>query len=246
MDKLGYSVNWIDRYKYITYTTPDGQKFRDNRLLDDKYLKINMEELFAYGYYQTKEQQSNRTDNRGNGSGINRTDTAPVSAADIGTVQQNSGILFDSWEQHCKKHGFDIRTSDTSGFERSDHTDAKTVLNGNAQDGNRQDGLDRVFNQGQIIEADGLLERAAAHGNMSNDERAEGQEFDTVEAQAEMGGDWSNITVDALYLAADIAMIGEMDNNDKQKPKVVRERKRGQKKKQIQDCHDDSGMQMNM
>ena len=25
---------------------------------------------------------------------------------------------------------------------------------------------DRVFNQGQIIEADGLLERAAAHGNM--------------------------------------------------------------------------------
>lgn len=29
-----------------------------------------MEELFAYGYYQTKEQQSNRTDNRGNGSDI--------------------------------------------------------------------------------------------------------------------------------------------------------------------------------
>ena len=70
MKKLGYGVNWIDRYKYITYTTPDGQRFRDNRLLDDKYLKTNMEELFAYGYYQTKEQQSDRADNRGNGSGI--------------------------------------------------------------------------------------------------------------------------------------------------------------------------------
>lgn len=205
-----------------------------------------MEELFAYGYYQTKEQQSDRADNRGNGSGINRTDTAPVSASDIGTVQQDSGILFDSWEQHCKKHGFNIRTSDASGFEGSDRTGAKTVFNGNAQGGNRQDGLDRVFNQGQIIEADGLFERAAADGNMPNDERAESQGFDTVEAQAEMGGDWNNITVDALYLAADISMIGEPDNNDKQKPKVFRERKRGQKKKQIQDSHDDGGMQMNM
>ena len=153
MKKLGYGVNWIERYKYITYSTPDGQRFRDNRLLDDKYLKTNMEELFAYGYYETKEQQSDRADNRGNGSSIDRTDTASVSAADIGTVQQDSGILFDSWEQHCKKHGFNIRTSDASGFERSDHTDAKTVLNGNAQGGNRQDGLDRVFNQGQIIVA---------------------------------------------------------------------------------------------
>lgn len=81
---------------------------------------------------------------------------------------------------------------------------------------------------------------------MPNDERAESQGFDTVEAQAEMVSGWSNIAVGALYLAADIAMIGEMDNNDKQKPKVARERKRGQKKKQIQDRHDDGGMQMNM
>lgn len=61
-----------------------------------------------------------------------------------------------------------------------------------------------------------------------------------------MGGGWSNIAVDVLYLAADIAMTGETDNNDKAKPKVVRERKHGQKKKQIQDNHDDGGMQMNM
>ena len=81
---------------------------------------------------------------------------------------------------------------------------------------------------------------------MSNDERAKGQGSDTVETQTEMVSGWSNIAVDVLYLAADIAMIGEPDNNDKQKPKVVCERKRGQKKKQIQDSHDDGGMQMNM
>ncbi len=244
MNKLGYGVKWIDHYKYITYTTPDGQRFRDNRLLDDKYLKTNMEELFAYGYYQTKEQQSDRTDNRGNGGDIDRADTASVSASDIGTVQQNSGILFDSWEQHCKKHGFDIRTANASGFKQSNGANAQTVFSGDAKDSGRQAGLNRVFHQGQIIEADGLLERTAPQGNQSDDERAESQGSNTVEAQTEMGSGWSDIAVDALYLAADITMIGETDNNDKHKPKCIRERKRGQKKNQ--DSHDDGGMQMNM
>lgn len=167
MDKLGYGVKWIDHYKYITDTTPDGQRFRDNRLLDDKYLKTNMEELFAYGYYQTKEQQSNRTDKRGNGSDINRTDPASVSTVDIGTVQQNSGILFGSWEQHCKKHKFDIRTSNASGFERPNGANAQTVFSGDAKDNGRQAGLNRVFNQGQIIKADGLNEHTGRERKLS-------------------------------------------------------------------------------
>jgi len=244
MSKLGYGVKWIDHYKYITYTAPDGQRFRDNRLLDDKYLKTNMEELFAYGYYQTKEQQSDRADNRGNGSDIDRTDTASVSASNIGTVQQDSGILFDSWEQHCKKYGFDIRTADISRSQRSDGANAQTVSGGYTEDNGRQAGLDRVFNQGQIVEADGLFERAASQGNQSYDERTESQRSDPMETQAEMGGGWGDIAVNALYLTADIAMIGETDNDDKQKPKVVRERKRGQKKNQ--DSQDDGGMQMKM
>ena len=44
MKRLGYGVKWIDRYKYITYTTPDGQRFRDNRLFDNKYLNSNFTE----------------------------------------------------------------------------------------------------------------------------------------------------------------------------------------------------------
>ena len=244
MNKLGYGVKWIDRYNYITYTTPDGQRFRDNRLFDDKYLKTNMEELFAYGYEQTKEQQPDRTDHRGNGSDINRTDTASVSASDIGTIQQNSGILFDSWEQHCKKHGFDIRIANASGFERPNGANTQTISGGDTEDHGRQAGLNRVFDQGQIIEADGLLERTTSQGDQPYDERAESQGFDTVEAQAEMGSGWGDIAVDALYLAADIAMIGKTDNNDKPKAKVVRERKCGQKKNQ--DSHNDGGMQMKM
>ena len=61
MKMLGYGVKWIEHYKYITYTTPDGQRFRDNRLPDDKYLKTNIGELLAYEYgaVKTDQQHSN-------------------------------------------------------------------------------------------------------------------------------------------------------------------------------------------
>ena len=65
-----------------------------------------------------------------------------------------------------------------------------------------------------------------------------------MEAQTEMGSGWGDIAVDALYLAADITMIGETDNNDKHKPKFVRERKRGQKKQQ--NNNDRNEMQLKM
>lgn len=70
MKKLGYGVKWIEHYKYITYTTPDGQRFRDNRLPDDKYLKTNMGELLAYEYGAVKTDQQHTTDNRADCSAL--------------------------------------------------------------------------------------------------------------------------------------------------------------------------------
>ncbi len=46
MKDLGYDVAWTDSRKYITYTTPDGYRCRDNRLHKDKYLKEVMEYEF--------------------------------------------------------------------------------------------------------------------------------------------------------------------------------------------------------
>lgn len=46
MNKFGYQVNWTDTRKYITYTTPEGYKCRDNKLFEGKYLKGNMEDEF--------------------------------------------------------------------------------------------------------------------------------------------------------------------------------------------------------
>ena len=47
MNQFGYDVNWQNTRKYITYTTPEGMKCRDNKLHEEKYLKEKMEEYYG-------------------------------------------------------------------------------------------------------------------------------------------------------------------------------------------------------
>lgn len=230
MEKLGYGVKWIDHYKYITYTTPEGQRFRDNRLLEDKYLKTNMEELFAYGYDQTKEQQFNTENHPGNSGCTDGADTAPVPAAKPGTVQQDSRILQCSWEQHCRDHGFDIVSGDISGSGGRAEGDDPSCTQQNAGYGSRQSGLDEVFRRGQIIEADGLLDQADRYENRPDDGGTESQGSDTVEDLAEMGINWSDIAADGLYLAADLAMIAQEDEDDEKREYIVERKNRPKEK----------------
>lgn len=68
MNKLGYQVNWTDTRKYITYTTPEGYKCRDNKLYDEKYSKGAMENEFR----RIEKEQSNCT--RKSSSSINNKD----------------------------------------------------------------------------------------------------------------------------------------------------------------------------
>ena len=245
LQKLGYGVKWIDHYKYITYTTPDGQRFRDNRLPDDKYLKTNMEELFAYGYEKFKTNQPNTTDNAGHGESLDRADSTNVLDAQAGTVQSIGTAHLTDWERHCAEHGFDIRTADTRGIGQFDSGNDPTELDQDAADRRGKDGLDQIFRRGQVIESDGELDGATAHGHLPDDERTEGEGLDAVEAETEVGGGWSDIAVNSLYLAADLAMIGGADN-EKHKPKYVRERKHGQKKKKQNEQSQDEGYEMKM
>ena len=68
INKLGYQVNWTDTRKYITYTTPEGYKCRDNKLFEEKYLKGNMEDEFR----KIEREQQNST--RKSGSSIGSAD----------------------------------------------------------------------------------------------------------------------------------------------------------------------------
>ena len=46
MASEGYQVRWENTRKYITYTTPDGMRCRDNKLHEEKYCKEAMEHEF--------------------------------------------------------------------------------------------------------------------------------------------------------------------------------------------------------
>lgn len=247
MQKLGYGVKWIDRYKYITYTTPDGQRFRDNRLLDEKYLKTNMEELFAYEYGTIKTNQSNTNDNRADGRCFDRTATVSVPGLNAGTVQQYNGVFYDNWKRHCAKHGFNIRIADAGGLEGN--SDERSTVSDVQDRGHRKERSenDDIFSREQFIKADGNFERTASQGNKPYNIGTENQQQDTFEAQTEMDSDWGDIVaVNTAYLAVDLAMIGGGGNDEKHNPKYIRERKNRQKKKQQGEQSQDNGIEMSM
>ncbi len=75
MNKLGYQVLWMQNRKYITYTTPEGMKCRDNKLNEEKYLKEEMEN--AINGRNKEEKQNRYTKRTGNNT---RTDNDEIYA----------------------------------------------------------------------------------------------------------------------------------------------------------------------
>ena len=70
MENHGYGVRWEADRKYITFTTPNGIKVRDNKLFDERLLKDNLELYYAmggclgpmaneYAFYKTPEHEGN-------------------------------------------------------------------------------------------------------------------------------------------------------------------------------------------
>lgn len=49
MAEYGYKVRWEPNQKYITYTTPENIRCRDNKLFDQTLLRISMEAYFDMG-----------------------------------------------------------------------------------------------------------------------------------------------------------------------------------------------------
>lgn len=74
MNCLGYKVNWSDTKKYITYITPDGNKCRDNKLHNKRYLKEKMEIEFrkikANTVRKTKQQSKSNIEFNDSNGGI--------------------------------------------------------------------------------------------------------------------------------------------------------------------------------
>lgn len=263
MKKLGYGVKWIDRYKYITYTTPEGLRIRDNRLFENKYLKTNMEELFAYEYERTQDDESDRgtirfrdtgrireTERVTGTHGGNRRSDGGADSADIPDVKaravQSAGEVYQThWESHCREHGFDIRVADSGEYSRAERNAGNADVPSEKQRGKRNT-LDEIFNRAENIRTDGEYQQDADIETGGAQNGAESTGYESVEDAAEMGADRSDTVALGINLAADIAAIAGGSNDDRpEKKRPVRERKHGQKKKHDQEP-EEQGITMTM
>lgn len=105
MNKLGYQVNWTDTRKYITYTTPEGYKCRDNKLYDEKYSKGEMENEFRI----IKEEQSNST--RKSSSSISSKDELLSSR-----TRDNKGFISDGTSNSGRYNNYEKESSRYTGM----------------------------------------------------------------------------------------------------------------------------------
>lgn len=83
MASEGYAVRWESGHKYITYTTPDGLKCRDNKLHEEKYCKEALEHEFRIRaeLIQRKLRRAEETD-----GGIEAAESAEQRTVDCATA----------------------------------------------------------------------------------------------------------------------------------------------------------------
>ena len=81
MASEGYAVRWESGRKYITYTTPDGMRCRDNKLHEEKYCKEAMEHEFRIRAELVKRKLRRATEIDG---GIEADESAELRAAVCG------------------------------------------------------------------------------------------------------------------------------------------------------------------
>jgi len=111
MQEMDYQVKWQDNRKYITYTTSDGKKCRDNKLHDDKYLKRNMEEFYEYRTIKGVE-QAGESDRKLSGTNpVLRTAARSVGATADNVGGNRTGASTDTGEN--------ITTANVEGHSRN-------------------------------------------------------------------------------------------------------------------------------
>lgn len=119
MENLNYKVMWTNTRKYITYTTPDGQKCRDKSLHDKKYLKESME----YGFRRNEKNESD----------FSRTNTNEETRSREQTNCRNENGIIDvasrSSGQDLSMATGDERFVYQNGFKNKESTNARANFN---------------------------------------------------------------------------------------------------------------------
>ena len=237
MERMGYGVKWIEHYKYITYATPKGQKCRDNRLHEEKYLKERMEKFYEFRQIESLEQARQSVGTAGKSvRGIQSENSVLRNPA--GSIEY-TGSDDNRSRKAPSAHARQNRSStDMGGLDTGDHAYSG---NGNEQPHRGRESVREQLAAG-ISESGGTAAEQFDSFDGQENQWA-GADFDstgqhTVQAAPEMDGDWSGVA--GAVIGAAVALENLLVNDqpkEKETKKQVGERKKRQKKKQSHD-HD--------
>jgi hypothetical protein len=233
MEKLSYCVKWEPHYKYITYTTPQGQKCRDNRLHEEKYLKQNMEEYYhvglskTEGFEQTDRQLAKAVRTASDGHTertVGRYGAVPDRDRQIPAASQRT----DREAANLGEHHGGIKP----GHWDRDYTDKGNLGQDNHPSCHRTANTDEGVEEGDLFANDG--------DSAGNRKKASNERSIAAEAQVQVDGHRSLRLHDALYLAKTIEdIINPYEPKEKKKKYVTRLDRKKRKKKTRQQSHDD-------
>lgn len=235
MRKLGYGVKWIEHYKYITYTAPDGQCLRDNRLPDGKYLKSNMEELFAYGFENAQTSERTERDNRGNESSSDRAVQAESDYTPRGAMERAGSAYNDGWHRNCQEHGFDCPPSESGGYGRADDRNGGQAFTVDVGNRSGQYSGNEMYDGTEADRNDRFRDEDDEEYEFGYDGADEAAGYDAVENPAEMDRGWSDIALGTIALGASIEAMVNNANYERKRQKKKQPQKHGegrQKKKE--------------
>jgi len=234
MERMGYGVKWIDHYKYITYTTPEGQKCRDNRLHDEKYLKERMEKFYEFRQIESLEQAGQPV------NAIRKSDKKISDNFGNGLVRNSAGSVTDfgiddnrSRQAPSAHAGKNRRAADMGGLERRysadngtgderTHTSRPSIIKQLDTSGKRRN--DRIESEDD--------------NNTQQEDRYTGKAFTstgqyTDQTQVAMDRSGSGVTDAVIGAVVALEHILAVDQpKAEQQPQQIVERKKGKRYKQ--------------
>lgn len=240
MERMGYQVKWEPHYKYITYTTPEGQRCRDNRLHESKYFKTEMEEYFNAGLRETQAAQST-------GERLARTTGADGHGAVSAAGQRDSDRPV---EHHAEGPAVDRAAAsgavglhfDSAGCGRREQNDGallpERLLPADRKSGGYRPAGEQAdygigeYGDGEDEEYDGLDDTEYAE---SMGDEADAPGYVPAQNQGKMGGNRGVGLSDVLALAKAVEDMVNPYNpqQEREKPKPVHKKRHKRKKKQI-------------
>lgn len=223
MREMGYEVKWQKHLKYITYTTSDGKKCRDNKLHDEKYFKNRMEEFFEYKSGRTQSQeQSRKLDERLSNQSPVLWDTPDR----VGTTKRLTNSDYSGASPYAGANQQIAHMGRYTGDTNAHASDNDTQAGGSDQRQRETSHMGDETPDKRPTNISEPVDRTQDLGAVTNTQSAG---LNAVEAAPEMGGSGGRLATDLVGTALDLTVL--LDQSDEEQKGQASESKRISRKK---------------